>query len=139
MGLPQINIEFEAKAQSVMIRSERGVVAVILKDDSENAEKFKIYTSLAEVDFSKMNEANYSYMKLIFEGTPYKVIAVTISSEETVADALKTLKNYKWNYLTVPECDKEMSTVISSFIKEERSKKKKLNFLAAKVQLASIK
>ena len=125
MGLPQINIEFEAKAQSVMIRSERGVVAVILKDDSETAEKFKIYTSLAEVDFSKMSEANYGYMKLIFEGSPYKAIAVTISSEETVADALKTLKNYKWNYLTVPSCDKEMSTIISSFIKEQRSNKKR--------------
>ena len=134
MGLPQINIEFDAKAQSALVRSERGVVAVVLKDDTEGAEPFKIYNNLADVDFSKMNESNYNYMKLIFEGSPYTVLAVTISStEEKIEDALKTLKNYKWNYLTVPSCDAEQATVISSFIKEQRNNKKKFKAVLASV------
>ena len=34
MNLPQILIEFKSKAQSIIQRSERGVVAVILKDNT---------------------------------------------------------------------------------------------------------
>ena len=44
MKLPQILIEFKSKAQSIIQRSERGIVAIILKDDTEGAEPFKIYT-----------------------------------------------------------------------------------------------
>lgn len=41
MKLPQILIEFKSKAQSVIERSERGVVAVILKDDTEELKNLK--------------------------------------------------------------------------------------------------
>ena len=127
MKLPQIVIEFKSKAQSVIARSERGIVAVILKDDTEGAPAFKIYKSLADVDFTKMSETNYDYMKLIFEGAPYKVFAVTIpTASEDYTAALKTLENYKWNYLAVPSADEEANTVISSWIKEQRTTKKKI-------------
>ena len=127
MKLPQIVIEFKSKAQSVIARSERGIVAVILKDDTEDAPTFEIYKSLADVDFTKMSETNYDYMKLIFEGAPYKVFAVTIpTASGDYSAALKTLENYKWNYLTVPSADEEANTVISSWIKEQRTAKKKI-------------
>lgn len=125
MKLPQILIEFKSKAQSVIERSERGVVAVILKDDTEGAEEFKIYKSLNDIDFTKMSEKNYNYMKLIFESAPYKVIAVTIpTTAENYSTALKKLELFKWNYLTVPSADEEANTVISSWIKEQRTKNK---------------
>lgn len=125
MNLPQIVIEFTSKAQSIITRSERGVVAVILKDDTEGALPFATYKSLAEIDFTKMSETNHDYMKLIFESAPYKVIAVTIKTTETdYSKALATLGIYKWNYLTVPSADEEASTVISSWIKEQRKKNK---------------
>lgn len=127
MKLPQILIEFKSKAQSVIERSERGVVAVILKDDTEGAEAFKIYKSLNDIDFTKMSETNYQYMKLIFESAPYKVIAVTIpTTAENYSTALNKLELFKWNYLTVPSADKEASTVISSWIKEQRTTKNKI-------------
>lgn len=122
MKLPQIIIEFKSKAQSVIQRSERGIVAIILKDDTEGAEAFKIYKSLNDIDFTKMSEENYKYMKLVFEGAPYRVIAVTIpTSAEGYAEALAKLINYKWNYLTVPSADEEANTVLISWIKEQRT------------------
>lgn len=125
MKLPQILIEFKSKAQSIIQRSERGIVAIILKDDTEGAEPFKIYKSLNDVEFTKMTATNYEYMKMIFEGAPYKVIAVTIATTaESYSEALKKLENYKWNYLTVPSADTEAATVISSWVKEQRSKNK---------------
>ena len=42
MNLPQILIEFKSKAQSIIQRSERGVVAVILKDNTAGC---LLYTS----------------------------------------------------------------------------------------------
>ncbi len=125
MKLPQILIEFKSKAQSVIERSERGVVAVILKDDTEGAEEFKVYKSLNDIDFTKMSETNYQYMKLIFESAPYKVIAVTIpTTAENYSAGLNKLELFKWNYLTVPSADEEANTVISSWIKEQRTKNK---------------
>lgn len=125
MKLPQILIEFKSKAQSVIERSERGIVAVILKDDTEGAEAFKIYKSLNDIDFTKMSESNYQYMKLIFESAPYKVIAVTIpTASKDYSTGLNQLGLFKWNYLTVPSADEEASTVISSWIKEQRTKNK---------------
>ena len=53
MKLPQILIEFKSKAQSVIERSERGVVAVILKDDTEGAEEFKVYKMVLCQDFGQ--------------------------------------------------------------------------------------
>lgn len=43
MGLPKIRIEFKTLAESIITRSERGVVAVILKDNSNGTET-EIYT-----------------------------------------------------------------------------------------------
>lgn len=138
MKLPEILIEFKSKAQSVITRSERGTVAIILKDDTEGAEPFKIYKSLNDVNFTKLSETNYNYLKLLFEGSPYKVIAVTIpSSQASYADSLNKLVNYKWNYLTVPNADAEANTVISSWIKEQRSNKKMFKAVLSNVKADS--
>lgn len=126
MGLPQIIITFKNKAQTLVQRSERGIVAIILKDDTEDAKDFAIYKSLNDIDFTKMSEKNYRYMKLLFEGAPAKVIAVTIpTATESFSEALTKLSNYKWNYLTVPSADKEATTQIVSWLKEQNATKKK--------------
>ena len=125
MKLPQIVIEFNSKAQSIITRSERGVVAVVLKDDTEEALPMATYKSLAEVDFTTMTEENYQYLKLVFESSPSKVIVVTIpTTEEDYSKALSKLEIYKWNYLTVPSADAEASTTISSWIKSQRTNNK---------------
>ena len=97
MNLSQILIEFKSKAQSIIQRSERGVVAVILKDNTAGAIPFSIYKSLSDVEFEKMSEKNYRYLKLIFDGAPYKVMVAVIPEEDNnYSKALKVLENYKW-------------------------------------------
>lgn len=126
MNLPQILIEFKSKAQSIIQRSERGVVAVILKDNTAGAIPFSIYKSLSDVEFEKMSEKNYRYLKLIFDGAPYKVMVAVIPEEDnSYSKALKVLENYKWNYLVVPSANEESTPVISSWIKEQRTNNKK--------------
>lgn len=74
MGLPSINIEFIGKASNAITRSARGIVACIIKDDTEGIPAVQTYSTLNDVDFTKMSEANYEFMKLIFAASPYRVI-----------------------------------------------------------------
>lgn len=121
MGLPEILITFKTKGLSAIQRSERGIVAVILHDDTEGGEKLTVYKSITEVDFSKWTERNYEYLKLIYEGVPYRVIAYRMKTEDTnYLAALKELKLLKWNYLTIPGIQEEGVSSISAFIKEAR-------------------
>lgn len=123
MGLPEINIIFKTKGLTAIKRSERGIVAVILKDDTADSPEFAVYNSITDVDFTKFTKRNHEYLKLLYEGGPSKVIVVRVSPETTdLAPALKKLKNLKWNYLTVPGVTEEEKTVLSAWIKEEREK-----------------
>lgn len=44
MGLPEILIEFKQRAETAVQRSENGIVAVILKDDTKSGEGYLSYT-----------------------------------------------------------------------------------------------
>ena len=121
MGLPEILIVFKTKGLTAIQRSERGIVAVILHDDTEGGELLTVYNSITDVDFTKWNERNYEYLKLIYEGVPYRVIVYRMGTGETdYTAALKVLKNMKWNYLTIPGITAEGVPNIASFIKEAR-------------------
>ena len=121
MGLPEILITFKTKGLTAIQRSERGIVAVILHDETEGGETLTVYNSITEVDFTKWSERNYDYLKLIYEGVPYRVIVYRMGLEDTnYMPALAVLKNMKWNYLTIPGIATEGVPSIASFIKEAR-------------------
>ena len=123
MGLPEINIIFKTKGLTAIQRSERGIVAVILKDDTEGGQPVSIYKSILDVDFSQFTQRNYEYLKLLYEGGPYKVIVVKVpTTTESLSPWLKKLRDLKWNYLTVPGITNDEKTLISAWIKEEREK-----------------
>ena len=112
MGLPKILIEFKTLAETIITRSERGIVAVILKDNS-NENETAIYTRESEIVKSHYTAANLAFLSLIFMGNPSKVIVERVSTEEELASALERLKNKQWYYLTVPEiADDEVNAVV---------------------------
>lgn len=126
MGLPSINIEFIGKASNAITRSARGIVACIIKDDTEGIPAVQTYSTLNDVDFTKMSESNYEHMKLIFAASPYRVIVAAQATDAADYTAtLKKLKDLKWNYLTVPGVTKEETTSIVAWIKEQRDSKRK--------------
>lgn len=120
MGLPKILIEFKTLAETLITRSERGVVAVILKDNS-NSSSTNTYCSEAEITKSHYTAANLNLLSLAFLGTPQKLIVERVGTDETIDSALERLKNRKWSYLAVPGItDEEIDTVVT-YIKEQRS------------------
>ena len=84
MGLPEILITFKTKGLTAIQRSERGIVAVILHDETEGGETLTVYNSITEVDFTKWSERNYDYLKLIYEGVPYRVIVYRMGLQMSI-------------------------------------------------------
>lgn len=116
MGLPQINITFREKGVSAIKRSGRGIVALILKDDTPSFAS-KEYKRLDEVEKEDFTEDNYDYLVQVFRGTPSKVIVEVIDTESgEVSEALGRLKNKRFNYMAMADAEVDDNTEIESFI-----------------------
>jgi hypothetical protein len=125
MGLPTINIVFQGKGNTAVKRSARGIVACILKDNAVTGVQLKIYKSITEVDFTSYTEDQYDFLKLIYAGSPYRVIVVKIPQAADYTTAFLKLRDLKWNYLTIPEIAEADIALISAWIKEQRDRVKK--------------
>ena len=120
MGLPKILIEFKTLAETIIARSERGIVAVILKDNSNNTETYT-YTQEKDIVKSHYTAANLTFLQHIFMGNPSKVIVERIRTDGEITTALEKLKNKQWYYLTVPQITEEEINTVVTYIKEMRS------------------
>ncbi|MCD7812136.1 MAG: phage tail sheath subtilisin-like domain-containing protein [Ruminococcus sp.] len=126
LGLPVLSMIFTGKAVSAIERSARGIVAIVLKDDTEGGSKTNIYNKVDEVDFENWTETNYNYLKLVFDGAPTTVIAIRLATNvEGYTTALQKLKDLKWNYLTIPGIDASDVTTIAAWIKQYRDDERK--------------
>ena len=119
MGLPKILIEFKTLAESLIKRSERGIVAVILKDGSNGAVT-NTYSKESEIVKSHYTTTNLNYLSLIFKGNPSKVIVERIPTNGDWSDALDRLKNKKWTYLTIPGIQDAQVSDVAQFIVKQR-------------------
>lgn len=125
MGLPEVIIEFKTRGTTAIQRSGKGIVAMILKDDTGEFDT-KIYRSIEEVQPTEWIPKNKDYIDKVFMGTPTKIIIERIGTEETDYNAaLARLKNKKWNYLTIPEIEDTNVTNIATWIKTQRNINKK--------------
>ena len=120
MGLPQIIIQFKTLAETLVSRSERGIVAVILKDNTSNFDT-KTYTKESEIVKSHYTATNLAFLSQIFLGNPSAVIVERIGTDGNIDTALQRLKNKKWNWLTVPSVQSGESGSIADWIREQRS------------------
>ncbi|SKA99343.1 Phage tail sheath protein [Caloramator quimbayensis] len=125
MGLPEVRIEFIEKAVSAVQRSSRGIVALILKDDTKPAGEV-IYNSINEVVSSDWTAENKDYIEKTFLGVPSKVIIERIATTATDYNAaLSVLKNKRWNYLAIPNIASGDVLNIATWIKSCRDNDKK--------------
>lgn len=103
MGLPNINIAFKTQAASAIQRSEKGVVAVILRDTQENGAH--ILKAASQIP-SALGTANQEYIQQTFTGyvnPPRKVILYVLPAEATeLTDALDYLATQVFDYLAGP-------------------------------------
>ena len=125
MGLPEINISFSSLAVSAIQRSQRGIVALVLKDDTGSFDT-KEYRSISEIEPSDWTAQNLKYIQQAFAGVPAKVIAERIPTDaEDYSDALTRLGSKRWNYLAIPGISTVDANIVASQIKSWRDINKK--------------
>lgn len=127
MGLPEIRISFLQKANSAIQRSSRGMVAVLL--DDETKEQFLTpYRREREVSKDDWSEKSLKLLKLTFKGGPQKVVAVRmlrVDGATSLEATLSEILPLNLDYLVYPDFQAADKAVVKEFLQCAAEKGKK--------------
>jgi len=123
MGLPNINIEFKSQATSALVRSQKGIVAIILKDAGANGAH--VLTSAKQIP-AALGTENQAYIARTFLGyvnPPRKVIVyVEPATAEDLTEGLAYMATQTFDYLVgPPDITTAECTAIVNWIKDRRA------------------
>lgn len=124
MGLPNINIAFSTQAATAISRSQKGIVALIIRDANENGGH--VLTSPTQIP-ATLGTDNKAYINRAFMGyvnPPKKVIVYVLPTGENVdfTEALDYMATQKFDYLAGPPAiDPSECTEIVNWIKGQRN------------------
>lgn len=121
MGLPNINIEFKTTGITAIKRSQKGVVAIILKDEAANG-AYRL-TNVTEIP-EGLSKENKEYIERAFIGyqTPPKAVIIdVIGTDGDINTALTYFATQKFDYICLPPTGtSEEAQTLASWIKSQR-------------------
>lgn len=127
MGLPEIQIDFYKKSQSFIRRSSRGIVCLIVQDDTRQQPVTPI-RSYADIVSGDWTETTGRYLKMIFKGGPGGVIAVRMQETEgegQIGQALEMIRDLNFDYLCIPQYKMQYGEAVKTFLEDIRKAGKK--------------
>lgn len=139
LTMPTINLAFRQQAQTAVARSQKGVVALILRDAALAGKYFTINSKKAAP--AGLGVVNLLALELVFLGyakPPKQVLLYVIGDGETItADsaALKWLATQKFDYLAGPA---DLSAAEAAVIKEWIIQQRTDNFAIYKAVLPNL-
>ena len=114
MGLPIIDISFKQLAKSAVARSQRGIVALILKDTTKAS-----LTVFDEGDISaSLTEDNQALIKDVLKGSPNKIELLVLGTDNEISEALTYFEGVEFNLMCMPQAESGDTTAIKAFIKK---------------------
>ncbi|MBQ6630507.1 MAG: phage tail sheath subtilisin-like domain-containing protein [Romboutsia sp.] len=114
MGLPVIDINFKQLAKTAIIRSQRGIVALILKDTTKAS-----LTVFDEGDIpTSLTEANQGLIKDVLKGSPNKIELFVLGADNEISEALTYFEGVEFNLMCMPQSESSDVTAIKAFIKK---------------------
>nr|DAZ82006.1 MAG TPA: tail sheath protein [Caudoviricetes sp.] len=114
MGLPIIDISFKQLAKSAVVRSQRGIVALILKDTAKTS-----LTVFDEGDIpSSLKKENQGLIKDVLKGAPNKIELYVLGTEGQISEALTYFEGVEFNLMCMPSAQTSDVTAIKAFIKK---------------------
>lgn len=121
MGLPSINIVFRSAGIASIKRSEKGTVAMIVRDAAQTG--VCVLTNVTEIP-EGFGAKNRAYIKRAFDGyitPPRKVIVYALAADASIEDALAYFAAQSFDYLVGPaDLTNEEAQTIASWVKSER-------------------
>lgn len=130
-GLPKVLITFKTKSTTAISRSARGIVAMILKNETTDIMKYYKISDVTDIPAKGLTDKNVDLIKKCLLGTPLRILVYTIPddtvTEPTVNQSyvLKQISNIKWNYICAPTASGTEQEDLASWIKTQRNNKKK--------------
>jgi len=126
MQLPNIDISFKQQASSFVARSQRGLVILIVKDETNITFNTKEYTLVTEVekDVPLYTTSNLQYIKDCMLGLPNKVIVIRIAIAGVLADALAIAEGYNTGWICIADGIKTEMDTLATWAKQIRLAKK---------------
>lgn len=120
MSLPDILIKFQSEGTTAIQRGERGIIALILREENLGIYEIRSMADIPE-DLSVEN-SNHVKRALIGGITPpKKIILIGINSEGTYIEALKKLETFKFDYVVGdPQITEEETETLVLWIKTQR-------------------
>jgi hypothetical protein len=122
LGQPSINIEFKSTAITAIQRSQKGIIALILRDSVESGAH--AITKTTEIP-SDLSEENTAYIKRAFLGyqtPPKKIIFYIVGTEDALTGAYSYLETQKFDYLCLPpDATSQEATDCKTWIESERN------------------
>lgn len=135
MGLPTIDVVFKKLASTAVTRSTRGVLAVIVQDDTAVFAS-KTYTTLTDVDSASYTAENYAAISRAFTESPYKVIVVRVATTDVIGAATAILDTLTYNWVCAVPSGFQDGLVVYVKAKNAASKGHKVKAVAAGVSAA---
>ena len=130
-GMPQIIINFRTKGTTAIKRSARGIVAMILHNETKDEIHNYTIRDVSDIPDTGLTDENVDLIKKCLLGTPLRILVYTLpntnvdSATKEQADVLKMLANIKWNWLCAPTATTQEQNDLASWIKTQRSNKHK--------------
>lgn len=131
LGMPSIEIIFKQKAVTAIARSAKGIVALIIRDDTEGSSNVLKYDRWLDVDKTLFTEANAKFIEQCFLGSPNKVYIIKMATDADVSAMAKILDAIKFNWICFCSGDKGDQEAVVSYVKSKNmvSKGKKIKGL----------
>lgn len=130
-GMPKVLITFKTKSTTAIARSARGIVAMILKNETTDVMKSYKISDITDIPDKGLTDKNVDLIKKCLLGTPLRILVYTIP-DDTVAEptvnqsyVLKQISNIKCNYICAPTASGSEQEDLASWIKTQRNNKYK--------------
>ncbi|MGI6266726.1 MAG: phage tail sheath C-terminal domain-containing protein [Candidatus Metalachnospira sp.] len=124
-NMPNIEVIFKQKAVTAIQRSERGVVCVIVNDDTEGTATTNKYELSADVKETEYTAENYKAILGAFIGIPRTVYVVKIGAAKKFTDAKPAIAGIDFNWLCYLNATSTEQDAVAAYIKETNAKNKR--------------
>ncbi|MDN4093574.1 phage tail sheath C-terminal domain-containing protein [Brevibacillus agri] len=134
IGMPTIDVIFKKLAASLIARSQRGIVSLIVKDDTQGTSPVVTeYKSQLAVETNKFTPSNVQYIKDVLNRA-MKVIVVSVPTTSTsvVADAIGAIGSRKYNWIGLAEGTPAEQADLVAYVKEQEAAKKSIKAVVYK-------